>query len=445
MTRRLLFPVLNEGPAPSTVRLEPNGPEETVSPGHAVYVIASGPPDGPLEVEQNATEVKLHAWAGSQLSLEPVPEIVVDADPEAFIARLAGSFASIQASPAMFAALVAERFAPQLGEDADLHVGGTSATPREMIAATWTALERALPEATLDAYVATLRELSLLVDPDRGQATDVWRALGVVEEALRSCAGAPRGAPLEVARACLAARALVSARDPARSTKIAAAWTWESVQREARWLSFTASALAKLPVIDAVAADTLRRAFARPPQPPAPPSPMPAAWGVPRSPPPSAAFPAPRPPARPPPTSSPRRVSPEPAIPAVEGPPLLELGVAGRRVKLFRLENDCRYRAEVDGERRPIRVRLEHAWNVATWPKDHLPWRLDTAVHIEPLLACLAEGGETTELAKDTLIRSFEQWGHYRQNRYTSINLTIGDDGVLEIDMTILTEDGSYY
>lgn len=443
MTRRLLFPVLNEGPAPISVRLEPIGLEETVAPDHAIYVIASGPPDGSLEVEQNATQVMLYAWAGSQLAFEPVPEIVVDADPEAFGARLAGLFASIEASPAMFAALVAERFAPQLGEDADLRVGGASATPREMIAATWTALDAALPEATLDAYVATLRELSALVDPDRVQAPDVWRALGVVEEALRCCAGAKRGSPLEAARACLAARALVSARDPARSAKIAAAWAWESVQREARWLAFTASALAKLPVIDAVAADTLRRAFARPAQPSPPPSPMPAAWGVPKSRPPPAALAAPRPP----PPSPPPRVSPEPstAKPALEGPRLLELGVAGRRVKLIRLENDARYRAEVDGERRPIRVRFEQAWNVATWPRDQLPWTLDTAVHIEPLLACLAEGGETTELVKDTLIRSSEQWGHYRQNRYTSIVFTIGDDGILEIDMTILTEDGSYY
>jgi hypothetical protein len=106
------------------------------------------------------------------------------------------------------------------------------------------AATRPVPQARFEAWLGTLREISANVDPDRLGAPDVWRALGVVQLALRACTeGPPAGAgPFDVVCGALAVRALCS--PPANEAEqqsvrevLRARWGWQAVQAEARWLA----------------------------------------------------------------------------------------------------------------------------------------------------------------------------------------------------------------
>jgi hypothetical protein len=178
----------------------------------------------------------------------------VDADVESCLRRFAEAFAgATPAHRALFAALVASRHERDLGEDAD--------AVREMIARLWTAANGdALTTQSAESFAAKLQGVAELVDPDRVNASDVYRALGLLEVALRCAAGVPEISPVDLARAALAASAGLPPRDEAEvRQKLPARWSWEGVQAEARWLGVVADTLGKLSVVDEAAVEAVAR------------------------------------------------------------------------------------------------------------------------------------------------------------------------------------------
>jgi len=161
-------------------------------------------------------------------------------DLDELLARISAAMTS-EAHTATFAALVGRRFARVLDGDA-----------RTIEAALWRAAASP-PLASLDVHLASLESIAAAVDPDRLSAPDAWRAIGVLRVALQVAAGrGPRARDL--ALAALGARALVT---PADVTALAARWTWDAVEAEARWLEEIADTLARTASLDAASVATL--------------------------------------------------------------------------------------------------------------------------------------------------------------------------------------------
>lgn len=166
------------------------------------------------------------------------PTEAVEHDAEAFLERMRQAVSALGPAGAReFACAVALRHLGDLGEDADL--------AREMIKeAHALAATQPVPQAKFEAWLGTLREISANVDPDRLGAPDVWRALGVIQLALRACTeGPPAGAgPFDVVCGALAVRALrpppenEAERQSVREA-LRAKWEWKAVQQEAQWLA----------------------------------------------------------------------------------------------------------------------------------------------------------------------------------------------------------------
>lgn len=132
---------------------------------------------------------------------------------------------------------VAQRYVDDLGEDAG--------SARAMIQEAHTlAATQPLSQAQFEAWAGILNGMSANVDPDRLGAPDAWRALRMLELALRACTeGPPAGAgPFDVVCASLAGRALC--QPPANEAEhqsvreaLRERWLWKGVQEEARWLA----------------------------------------------------------------------------------------------------------------------------------------------------------------------------------------------------------------
>jgi len=124
----------------------------------------------------------------------------------------------------------------------------------------------------------------------------------------------------------------------------------------------------------------------------------------------------------------------------------IQLLVGGRSVRFLRAP-DSRYSSEVDGEPRPIRSRLTQGYvseGGGSLPEPP-PWNVAATADLAPLLECLAEKADPVEQRGATVFEVAVQWGHFRQNRFTTVSIAIAADGAVEIDMRVATQDDSYY
>lgn len=109
-------------------------------------------------------------------------------------------------------------------------------------------LERgSLAAADLEGLDAVFDELHAGIDPDRLDAMDRRRALGVLRLALASCAEPPGVTLFDVVRAALGSRALrhPSVTDEERAAEreeLRRRWAWDAVQDEVRWLDAAVAA-----------------------------------------------------------------------------------------------------------------------------------------------------------------------------------------------------------
>lgn len=139
--------------------------------------------------------------------------------------------------------------------------------------------------------------------------------------------------------------------------------------------------------------------------------------------------------------SAPTAPPPEPMPPA-----RVVLELEDRQVVFVRTEENL-YAAELDGKRRPIRARQQRS-DVSEGGVLHQykPTRSEgETANLDPLLRCLALGASRTPLARGLKLSAIDRWGHFRQNTFLTVSITIAEDGVVEIDEDIRVQDDSYY
>jgi hypothetical protein len=66
-------------------------------------------------------------------------------------------------------------------------------------------------------------------------------------------------------------------------------------------------------------------------------------------------------------------------------------------------------------------------------------------VNIDSILRCLALGAVPTQLPRGVKLSATDNWGHFRQNTFLTISITINESGLVEINEDIREQDDSYY
>jgi hypothetical protein len=338
-------------------------------------------------------------------------------DADAFLERMRQVVDALGPARARaFVCAIAQRHVGDLREDASsLSVLVTEA---RALAAT-----RPVPQAQLEAWLGTLSEVAAYVDPDRVWAMDVWRALRVIELALRACAeGPPAGArPFDVVYGALAARALRSppANEAERQSvheALRAKWGWQAVQAEAQWLAAQVDVTVK-PWVVAV----------KPPPPPDPKPPPP---------------PAPKPP----PPPDPKPPSP-PAAP--RAPRAIELPLAGHALQFIGVDGDRRFRALVDGRRCLVRQRHRtiqvSEGSSSSRPAPEPAWVEETTADLTSLLHVLDAGEKPQQEHGRTVVTLHKPGAHFRSNEWTTVAIALSPDGVVEIETKLEWQEDGFY
>jgi hypothetical protein len=91
----------------------------------------------------------------------------------------------------------------------------------------------------------------------------------------------------------------------------------------------------------------------------------------------------------------------------------------------------ARYESRIyeNGERAPYEPKLREG---------------DTA-NIDTILRCLALGAVPAPIPRGIEFAATDNWGHFRQNTFLKIWITIAESGLLEINENIGEQDDSYY
>lgn len=129
-----------------------------------------------------------------------------------------------------------------------------------------------------------------------------------------------------------------------------------------------------------------------------------------------------------------------------EHPPRVALDLGGKQLVFVRAHDDG-YAAELAGERRPIRTREERSTCSETGHREPLGsnYSHGAVANIDVVLRCLALGARPTAIAEGMKLSATDNWGHFRQNTFLKVAITIANDGAIEIAADIQEEDGSYY
>lgn len=143
-----------------------------------------------------------------------------------------------------------------------------------------------------------------------------------------------------------------------------------------------------------------------------------------------------------------RRVQSDSTAPPPEPePPACVVFEMGGQEVVFVPAGDNRYAAEVDGTRRPIRTR-QQLTDISEGGICHQykPTRSEgETANLDPLLRCLALGASRTPVTRGVELSAIDPWGHFRQNTFLTVSITMAEDGVVEIDEDIRVQDDSYY
>lgn len=130
----------------------------------------------------------------------------------------------------------------------------------------------------------------------------------------------------------------------------------------------------------------------------------------------------------------------------LEHPARVALELGDQQI-VFVLVGDNRYAAELDGKRRPIQTTKQESRIYENGDRDpYEPTRSegDTA-NIDTILRCLALDATHTPLPHGAEISAKDNWGHFRQNTFLTISITITESRSVEINENIQEQDDSYY
>ena len=123
---------------------------------------------------------------------------------------------------------------------------------------------------------------------------------------------------------------------------------------------------------------------------------------------------------------------------------VLELG--DQQVVFVRVGDDS-YVAVWDGERRPIHTTQEKSNVSESGYRDrNEPTRSESdTANIDTILRCLELGAERTPIERGVKLSATDAWGHFRQNTFLKVSITISESGEVKIDEAIGFQDQSYY
>ena len=129
-----------------------------------------------------------------------------------------------------------------------------------------------------------------------------------------------------------------------------------------------------------------------------------------------------------------------------EHPERIVLELGDQQVVFVRVGDDS-YVAVWDGERRPIHTTQEKSNVSESGYRDrNEPTRSESdTANIDTILRCLALGAERTPLERGVKLSATDAWGHFRQNTFLTVWITIGESGAVEISEDIQVQDESYY
>jgi len=134
-----------------------------------------------------------------------------------------------------------------------------------------------------------------------------------------------------------------------------------------------------------------------------------------------------------------------------ERPERVALDLSDRQVVFVRVGDDL-YAAELDGKKLQIRMekherRISEGGELYRFKPELSEG--DTA-NIDTILLCLALGAAPTPLPRGAKLSAaklsaMDNWGHFRQNTFLTISITIAESGLIEINEDIQEQDDSYY
>jgi hypothetical protein len=136
----------------------------------------------------------------------------------------------------------------------------------------------------------------------------------------------------------------------------------------------------------------------------------------------------------------------EPA--ASDRPESITLDVSGQIVVFVRIADD-QYAAELDGRRLPIRTKrvMRQVFEGQCPPSEWEPKvREGETANIDALLYCLSvEPERKSATPHGVILKANDNWGHFRQWTFLTIQVTIAPGGIVEIHERIDEQDQSYY
>jgi len=119
----------------------------------------------------------------------------------------------------------------------------------------------------------------------------------------------------------------------------------------------------------------------------------------------------------------------------------------GEQQLLFVHTGDDRYAAELEGKRCPLRTvqQLSIVSEGGSLRSNEPMCSAGETANIDNILRCLALSTEHKPLPRGVELRADENWGHFRQNTFFMVSITIAEDGTVEINESIGYQDDSYY
>ena len=129
-----------------------------------------------------------------------------------------------------------------------------------------------------------------------------------------------------------------------------------------------------------------------------------------------------------------------------ERPARVALDLSDQQVVFVRVGDD-HYAAELDGKSLPIRTekherRISEGGELFRYKPELSEG--DTA-NIDTILLCLALGAVPKPLQRGAEFSAMDNWGHFRQNTFLKISITISESGLVEVNEDIQEQDDSYY
>jgi len=129
-----------------------------------------------------------------------------------------------------------------------------------------------------------------------------------------------------------------------------------------------------------------------------------------------------------------------------ERPARVALDLSDQQVVFVRVGDD-HYAAELDGKSLPIRTekherRISEGGELFRYKPELSEG--DTA-NIDTILLCLALGAVPKPLPRGVEFSAMDNWGHFRQNTFLKISITISESGLVEVNEDIQEQDDSYY